>query len=173
VHWAAAWRIIGNASFDIGRNLTATAADVSGVWRGNAAEAEQEYQLTLGAAAMALHTVCDQYAELYLKAAEAAKNFFSVVTGLITKLIDVLIIINLASVIGTATIKTGVGAVAGYSIAAYYAWQAHDLYRDISKFYGDAEATFKAIAGSIATIEAGAEVARLPELKPYRHPAGY
>ncbi|QGN48614.1 hypothetical protein GKC29_18465 [Micromonospora sp. WMMC415] len=170
IYCAAAWRIIGNALDDIGRNLIAGTADVPTVWRGNAAEAEQEYQLTLGSATCALHPLCDQYGTLYSQAAEAAKHLYSVVTGLIGKLIDVLIIINAAAAVGTATIETGVGAVAGYGVAAYYAWQAYDLYNEISTFYGNAEATFKAIAGSIAMVKAGMAVAALPDLKPYTHP---
>ncbi|MFE9206221.1 hypothetical protein [Micromonospora sp. NPDC007230] len=170
VHCAAAWRIIGNALDDLGRNLITGAADVPEVWRGNAAEAEQEYQLSLASAARALHPVCDQYADLYTRAAEAAKQLYSVVTGLISKLIDVLIVINVASAVGTATIETGVGAVVGYGVAAYYAWQAYDLYNEISTFYGNAEATFKGIAGSIEMVKAGMEVSSLPDLKPYQHP---
>ncbi|MFY1583550.1 hypothetical protein ACN267_03495 [Micromonospora sp. WMMD734] len=160
----------GDALFDVGRNLVAAAGDVPEVWRGNAAEAEQEFQLKLGTAAMALHPICDQYAELYTKAAEAAKQLFDVVSGLLAKLIDVLIVINLASAVGTATIETGVGPVVGYGVAAYYAWQAYDLYDEISTFYGNAEATFKGIAGTIGMIQAGAAVAALPDLKPYHHP---
>ncbi|MBQ1041480.1 hypothetical protein KBX03_03060 [Micromonospora sp. C72] len=170
IHCAAAWRIIGNALLDVGRNLVTTAGDVPEVWRGKAAEAEQEFQLKLGNAAMALHPACDQYAELYTKAAEAAKQLFDVVSGLITKLIDVLIVVNLASAVGTATIETGVGPVVGYGVAAYYAWQAYDLYNEISTFYGNAEATFKGIAGTIGMIQAGAAVAALPDLQPYQHP---
>ncbi|MEU8374733.1 hypothetical protein AB0C22_16635 [Micromonospora sp. NPDC048894] len=170
VRCAAAWRIIGDAMDDLGRNLINGAADVPTVWRGNAAEAEQEYQLSLGIAAQALHPVCDQYADLYTRAAEAAKQLYSVVTGLISKLIDVLIIVNAASAVGTATIETGVGPVLGYGVAAYYAWQAYDLYNEISTFYGNAEATFKGIAGSIEVVKAGMEVASLPDLKPYQHP---
>jgi hypothetical protein len=170
IHCAAAWRIIGNALLDVGRNLVTAAADVPEVWRGRAAEAEQEFQLTLGNAAMALHPTCDQYAQLYTKAAEAAKQLFDVVSGLISKLIDVLIVVNLASAVGTATIETGVGPVIGYGVAAYYAWQAYDLYKEISTYYGNAEATFKAIAGTIGMIQAGAALAALPDLKPYQHP---
>jgi uncharacterized protein YukE len=170
VHCAAAWRIIGNAMDDLGRNLITGAADVPQVWRGKAAEAEQEYQLSLGTAARALHPVCDQYGDLYTRAAEAAKQLYSVVTGLISKLIDVLIVVNASAALGTATIETGVGPVLGYSVAAYYAWQAYDLYTEISTFYGNAEATFKGIAGSIEMVKAGMEVSSLPDMKPYQHP---
>ncbi|RKR91982.1 hypothetical protein BDK92_6413 [Micromonospora pisi] len=173
VHCAAAWRIVGNTIFDVGRNLTASAAGVPAVWRGQAAEAEQEFQVALGAAAMALRPACDRYADLYLQAAEAVKHFYAVITSLISKLIDVLIIVNLASVVGTATIETGIGAVAGYSVAAYYAWQAYGLYKEISKIYGNAETTFRGMAGTIAMVRIGLEFAALPDLKAYRHPAGY
>lgn len=170
IHCAAAWRIIGDAVHDIGRNLVATAADVGTVWQGNAAEAEQEFQVRLGAVALSLHHACDQYSVLYTKAAEATKELFAVVSGLIVNLIDVLLIINLATVVGTATIKTGVGAVAGYSVAAYYAWQAHELYSRIASLYANTEATLKALASSIAMIQAGLAVGSLPELPPYRRP---
>lgn len=172
-HCAAAWGKVGNAAGGIGTNLLASAADVSGVWRGNAAEAEQEFQLLLARSAIGLEPICDQYHKLYLQAAEAAKKLYNVVTGLISKLIDVLIIINIAAAAGTVTIETGIGAVAGYGIAAYYTYQAYDLYNDISAFYGSAEALIKAIAGSIAAIKAGQEVASIPSLAPYHHPAGY
>lgn len=170
VHCANAWRIIGDALDALGSNLIANAADVPTVWQGNAAEAEQEYQLTLGRAACALRPICDQYGRLYTEAAEAAKQLYSVVTGLITKLIDVLIVINAAAAVGTATLETGIGPIAGYGVAAYYAWQAYDLYNEISAFFSNAEATFKGIAGSITMIKAGLAVASLPDLQPYHHP---
>jgi sensor histidine kinase regulating citrate/malate metabolism len=122
---------------------------------------------------MALEPVAQQYGKLYAQAAEAAKQLYSVVTGLISKLLDVLIMVNLASAAGTATIETGIGALAGYGVAAYYAWQAYDLYKEISTFYSNAEATFKGIAGTIAAVKAGHEVAAIPSLTPYRHPASY
>ncbi|AVT29410.1 hypothetical protein C6361_07790 [Plantactinospora sp. BC1] len=171
VHCGAAWSKIGNAAFAIGRNLSAGAADVSTVWRGNAAEAEQEFQLALARAAMALEPVCNQYADLYRQAAEAAKNLFSAVTGLISKLLDTLIIINAAAIVGTAAIETGIGPVIGYSVAAYYAWQAYDLYKEISTLYGNAEAIIKAVAGSISAVKAQLDVAGIPSLAPYHHPA--
>lgn len=156
---------------DIGRNLVTGAADVSAVWRGNAAEAEQEYQLSVGAAVYALHRICDQYADLYERAAEAAKNLHAVVTGLIGQLIDVLIVVNAAAALGTVSIETGIGAVLGYSVAGYYALQAHELYSEISSHFGNAEAIIKGIAGSIEMVKTSMEVALLPDLDPYQHPA--
>jgi hypothetical protein len=170
-HSAASWPIVGNAATAIGRNLITGAGDVATVWRGNAAEAEQEFQLALGTAAMALEAVCDRYGRLYREAAEAAKLLFSSVGGLVGQLLDALIIINAAAAIGTATIETVVGPIAGYGVAAYYIWQAYDLYKRISTVYQTAEVTIKGIAGAIAAVEAGQEIATLPILEPYRHPA--
>ena len=169
-HCAYALQHVGAAAQDIGRNLTTGAADVATVWRGNAAEAEQEFQLALGGAAMALEPACAQYSQLYLQAAEATKSLFDVVSGLIMDLIDVLIIINISSAAGTALIETGVGAVAGYAIAAYYAYQAYDLYQEISKYYGNTEDLIKAIGGTISSIKANLAVGDLPAVPAYHHP---
>jgi uncharacterized protein YukE len=173
VHCGNAMGLAGAAAFDIGRNLTSGASDVSAVWRGNAAEAEPEFQLALGSAAMELQVACRQYNELYLQAAEAVKKLFDVVSGLISDLLDVLIIINVSAAVGTATIETVVGPIAGYGVAAYYTWQAYDLYKEISTFYGNAEDLLKVIGGSITGIKAKLAVKDLPTVQPYRHPAGY
>ena len=173
VHCAVAWGHIGGACSDIGRNLTAGAAEVSTVWRGNAAESEQEYQLNLGIAAMNLKGACTRYNDLYNKAAESTKNLFEVVSGLMSQLLDVLIIINAAGAVGTATNETVVGPVIGYGVAAYYLYQAYQLYEEISKFFGTADNVIKALAGTVESVEARLAVDNLPQTQPYRHPAGY
>jgi hypothetical protein len=173
VHCAVAWSHIGGACDHIGRNLVAGAADVSTVWRGNAAEGEQEYQLRLGNAAMGLRTAAHQYYDLYMKASEATKNLFDVVSGLMAQLIDVLIIVNAAGAVGTATIETGIGPVLGYSVAAFYAYQAYKLYEEISTFFGTADAAIKALAGAVGSVEVRLAVDDLPDMQPYEHPAGY
>jgi hypothetical protein len=161
------------AANDTGRNLVTGAADVSTGWRGKAAEAEQEFHLALGSAAISLQDACRQYNQLYMQAAEAVKKLFDVVSGLISDLLDVLIIINAAAAVGTATIETVVGPIAGYGVAAYYTWQAYDLYKEISTFYGNAEDLLKLIGGSITGIKATLAVKDLPAVQPYHHPAGY
>ncbi|WP_199517041.1 hypothetical protein [Nucisporomicrobium flavum] len=173
VHCGNAMGLAGAAAYDIGRNLTAAAADVPAVWRGKAAEAEQEFQLALGGAAMDLQNACRHFNELYLQAAEAVKKLLDVVSGLISDLLDVLIIINASAAVGTATIETVVGPIAGYGVAAYYTWQAYDLYKEISSFFGNAEDLLKLIGGSITGIKATLAVKDLPTVQPYKHPAGY
>ncbi|NMO52905.1 hypothetical protein HH310_17115 [Actinoplanes sp. TBRC 11911] len=173
VRCAVAWATIGAACEAIGRNLTAGAADVAVVWRGNAAEGEQEYQLALGAAATGLGGACIRYHELYLRAAGATKDLYEVVSGLMSRLIDILIVVNAAGAVGTATIETGVGPVLGYSVALFYVWQACKLYEEISGFFGTADTLITALAGSVDAVRAKLAVDELPRTRPYRHPAGY
>jgi hypothetical protein len=170
-HCAVAMGHIGGATKGIGMNLLAGARDVDTVWRGKAAEAEQEFQLALGLAAARLDESCAQYHKLYLQAAEAVKNLFDVVSEMIADLLDLLIIINAAAAAGTALISTGIGAFAGYGIAAYYTWQAVDLYNDISKLYENTENLVRAVSGSVDAIQAEFAVKELPAMQPYRHPA--
>lgn len=170
-HCAATWGRIGAAAHDVGRNLITGTADVAAVWRGHAAEAEQEFQLALGRAAMALQPACREYSRLYREAAEAAKHLFVTVSGLIGQLLDLLIIVNVSAAIGTATIETVVGPIAGYAIAAYYTWQAYEVYKKVSSVYQTAEITIRGIAGAIGAVQAGQDLVRLPTLEPYRHPA--
>ncbi|MGI5177141.1 type VII secretion target [Dactylosporangium sp. CA-152071] len=170
-HCMHAWPHIGAAAGTIGGNLVTGAADVTAVWRGNAAEAEQEFQLLLGAAATALGPACAEYARLYPLAVDACRQLYEATGGLVEQLIDALIIVSVAGVVGTATIETGIGALTGYATVGFYTWQAIRLYQEISRLYGAAETTFRLIAAQIEAVRAGAEVTRLPSLPPYHHPA--
>ncbi len=167
----AAWPHIGAAATAVGGNLVTGAADVEGSWRGNAAEAEQAFQLMLGGAATALGPACDEYARLYPKAVDACQQLYEATGGLVGQLIDALIIVNVAGAVGTVTIETGIGAVTGYAAAAYYTWQAYRLYQEISRLYGAAETAIRLLAAQIEAVQAGAEVTRLPSVEAYHHPA--
>jgi hypothetical protein len=134
---------------------------------------EQEFRLALGLSAAGLNDACARYQKLYMQAAEAVKSLVDVTAGMISDLLELLIIINASAAAGTALIETGVGAVAGYGVAACYIWQTYDLYKDISKFYGNCEDMLKVIAGTINATKADLAVKDLPAVQPYRHPAGY
>lgn len=170
-HCMAAWPHIGAAATMFGGNLITGAADVPAAWRGHAAEAEQEFQLLLGGAATALGPACDEYARLYPMAVDACRQLYEATGNLIGQLIDALIIVNVAAVVGTTTIETGIGPIAGYTAAAYYTWQAYRLYEEISRLYLAADTTFRLLAAQIEAVQAGAEAARLPSVGAYRHPA--
>ena len=67
---------------------------------------------------------------------------------------NVLVVINAAGAIGTATIETGAGPMVGYGVALFYAWQAYKLYEEISNLFGNADDIINALAGAVGSIQA-------------------
>ncbi|GLY05003.1 hypothetical protein Acsp01_53820 [Actinoplanes sp. NBRC 101535] len=173
VHCGQAMGQAGGTARAIGRNLIAGAMDVPEAWRGNAADGFREWDLSLGNATAELEQICQQYNTLYDQAAEAIKKLYDVTAGLISDLLDLMLVISGALAAGTATLVSAIGPITGYSIAAYYAWQAWDLYNEISKFYGQAEDLLKLIGGWIGGVSAALAVKDIPTIAPYHHPAGY
>jgi hypothetical protein len=171
VHCGAALSRAGDGTYDIGRNLLAGAADAAGVWEGNAADAERDFQVTLGDATVSFRDACATFAGLYGQAADAASSLRDVAGDLITGLLDALIMVNLASAVGTALIETGVGALAGYGVAAYYTAQAYQLYQQIARCYSTAEDLFEAMGAAIGSVRADLDVPDLPTIGPYRYAA--
>ncbi|WP_328468781.1 hypothetical protein OHA21_00030 [Actinoplanes sp. NBC_00393] len=160
----------GDAAAAIGDNLAAGAVVMPVVWRGNAAENFQEYDLRLAAAARSVQELGRNFKELYDQAADAVKSLYDVVSGLIVKMFDALLIVSIGLAGGTAMVATFAGAVVGYSVALSYAIYAIDLYNEIATVYGNAEAMIKAIGGSITALKSSAELMELPNLEPYRRP---
>jgi hypothetical protein len=171
VYVSIAWAHVGAATEDVGRSLIAGAAGVASVWRGNAAEAEQEYQLRLGEAIMALGPACREYSERYMEAAEAARNFFPPASDLVAQFLDLVILAHLSAAAGTLLIETGIGAIAGFAVAAFYVSRAIEVYQQISSAYSRLEDSIRTLAAIVDTIQAGQEVATVPALEPYRGPA--
>jgi hypothetical protein len=169
VHSGAALARAGEGAYDIGRNLLAGASQADAVWQGSAADAERQFQTTLGSKTEGVRDACLQFSELYGKAADAAASLRDVAGDLITNLLDALIMVNLASAAGTALIETGLGAIAGYGIAAYYATQAYQLYQEISLLYTTAEDTVEALGAAIGSVHAEVDVPDLTVVQPYRY----
>jgi len=171
VHCGAAMARAGQGAYDIGRNLIAGAGRAGAVWRGDAADAERRFQMSLGTAAEALNDTCQEFSRLYGKAADAAADLRDVAGDLISDLLDTLILVNLAAAAGTALVETGVGAIAGYSIAAYYATQAYQLYQEIARCYSIASDTVEALSAAFGALHADVDVPGLDDLPPYRYAA--
>ncbi|MBB4747788.1 hypothetical protein [Actinoplanes lobatus] len=165
-----AMRKAGEAAGAIGDNLAAGAVAVPSVWRGNAAEGFQDYELRLATGARSLQETGNRLGDLYNQAADAVKNIYDVVAGLMMKLLDILLMISVGLAAGTATFYTFAGAVVGFSVALSYAVYAWQVYDKIAKVYGDGEAIIKAIAAAIDAVEASAHITNMAKLEPYRHP---
>jgi uncharacterized protein YukE len=170
VEAGVAMRKAGAAAGIIGGNLAAGAVAVPSVWRGNAAENFQEYELELAAGARAIQEAGTQLGELYEQAAEAVKNIYDVIAGLIMKLLDILLVISIGLAGGAAMFYTFAGAFVGFSVALSYAVYAWQVYNQIAGIFGNGEAIIKSIAATIDTIDASAQVVNIAKLEPYRHP---
>jgi hypothetical protein len=160
----------GAAAGTIGDNLAAGAVSVPLVWRGNAAEDFQEYELKLATAARSINELGRILHSSYRQSADCVKNFYEVISGFIVKMFDALLMVSIGLASGTALIATLAGSVIGYSVALSYALYAVDLYNDMSKAFTHAENALKAIAGAAASVEASTELMDLPAMEPYRHP---
>ncbi|MEV6847549.1 hypothetical protein [Actinoplanes sp. NPDC051411] len=171
VHCGAAMARVGEGAYEIGRNLLAGASRAEAVWQGSAGDAERRFQTSLGTATGPLNDACQQFSRLYGEAADAAANLRDVAGDLISDLLDALIMVNLASAVGTALVETGIGAIAGYGIAAYYATQAYQLYQEIARCYSIAGDTVEALSAAIGTIHADVDVPDLAAVQPYRYAA--
>jgi hypothetical protein len=168
VHAGAAISRVGDGAYDIGQNLLAGARDAETVWVGSAADAEREFQTRLGTSAQGLREACASFSQLYGQAADAAADLRDVAGDLISDLLDLLIMVNLAAAVGTALVETGFGAIAGYGIAAYYAGEAYKVYQEIARYYGAAEDLFEGLSATIGSIHAEVDVPDLDALQPYQ-----
>lgn len=159
-NWAAyrqagtAWLHVGESCPDFAVNLTKAAGDTSQVWRGNAAEGCQELMVAVAKAVDGFRATCDVLSENYVKASEAAKQLYEALSGVAGEIVDKALLALAAAAIGTATIETVVGAVAGYAAAAYYAWQVLDLIDKAVTIYGRAKAAVAGVTAVINTVEA-------------------
>ena len=171
VHAGAAMSRAGESAYDIGRNLLAGASRTEAVWQGSAGEAERQFQTSLGTATEKLNDACQEFSQLYGEAADAAASLRDVAGDLISDLLDALIMVNMASAVGTVLVETGIGAIAGYGIAAYYATQAYQLYQEIARCYGTAQDTIEALGATIGSVHADVDVPDLDAVQPYRYPA--
>jgi hypothetical protein len=171
VHCGAALSRVGDGVDGIGRNLLAGAHEAGRVWQGDAAGAERDFQVGLGHATGALRDACASCAALYGRAADAVSSLRDVTGDLIAALLDALIMVSLASAAGTALIETGIGALAGYGVAAYYAEHAYQLYQEIARCFSVAADLIETLGATIGSVRADLDVPDLSSVRPYRYPA--
>ncbi|GAA2475688.1 hypothetical protein [Winogradskya humida] len=99
-------------------------------WDGNASDAAYNYFTDLAAATSGKQLALHQAAEGYREAAKGAWQLSNQLGNLLQAIADKAILIGISAAAGTATAETGVGAVAGYGVAA---WQAIELLELVNK----------------------------------------
>jgi hypothetical protein len=134
--WEAIWKF-GNALVNLaeclqeeGINIQHAAIDMDGDWDGNAADAAYQYFSTLAAATSGQQIALRQIGDNYHKAALGAWQLSDQLGNIAQAFADDAIIGGIAWVAGTVFAETGVGAVAGYGVAAY---EVASMLRKINK----------------------------------------
>jgi len=134
-----------------GNDLRAAQTAMAPFWTGDAADAATRYFATLA----------DDLAGLEAPLQSAAKELQTVATTVyfcgqgvqsaLQELVDLAIAFGIATVAGTATAETGVGAVLGAAADAYIAWEARQVWLEALKWHGRAVAAAQGLAGLMGT----------------------
>jgi hypothetical protein len=128
--WEAIWKF-GDAMINLadclqeqGITIQRSAITMDESWDGNAADAAYQYFSALAAATSGQQIALHDIGESYHKAALGAWQLGNQLGNIMQALADKAIIAGISFAVGTATAETGVGAVAGYGVAA---WQAVEM----------------------------------------------
>lgn len=176
--WETIWQAAGaianlaDAIQDIGINITSGNLDLDARWDGNAAESAYVYFTQLGSTLSAQKESLTDLADSYLKAAEGSFRIAESASGLLKDMGDAAIMGVISTSAGTALIETGVGAVAGYSYAAYQAWKIYEIGAKLKLVISTAYNTMNLLAGEIQSLSADTgALSRYPLPTAYQHPA--
>lgn len=141
--------VLGNAAeglHDLAFNIQSGVTTVHPKWQGNAGDAAYEYFTDLATSIVALEAPLREIGHAYKVMADAVWAAGEALGGIIKGLLDAAIIAGISAAAGTATSWTGVGAAAGYGIAAVEVANMLRLWGDATKLYqhaGAAVLTFR------------------------------
>lgn len=122
--WQAIWKFgdamgsLAKCLQQLGMNIQQGIAVADASWDGNANDAAHQYFSRLAAAVSGQQFALYDIQESYHKAALGAWQLANQLGNILQALADKAIIAGIAAAAGTATIETGVGAVAGYGVSA-------------------------------------------------------
>jgi hypothetical protein len=176
--WEDVWKAAGafanlaSAMQDIGINLSHGNLELDQAWDGKAADAAYAYFTPLAAAISSQQFPLTKLSDAYIKAAEGTYRQAEVYSGLMKDAYDAALVAAIAASAGTAAIETGVGAVAGYAVAAYEVYKLLELLDKAKKIEATAISIMNEVVGLIqgATADAG-EFAKYPlPGSAYNHP---
>ncbi|MCO8272866.1 hypothetical protein M1L60_19920 [Actinoplanes sp. TRM 88003] len=134
--WGALYRFgdaMGNlaqALQQVGIDIQTGAIDADRTWDGNASDAAYRYFSELAAATSGQQAALYDAAKGYHEAAKGAWQLSNQLGNLLQAIVDKAIIIGISAAAGTVTAETGIGAVAGYGVAA---WQAVELVKLVNQ----------------------------------------
>ncbi len=163
----------GTALHDLAFNVQSGATTLHPLWQGNAGDAAYDYFTDLATGIAALRDPLQQMADEYHAMADAVWSAGEAIGGLIKGMIDAAIIAGIAAAAGTATSWTGVGAVAGYGVAAVEVANILRMWGQATQLYQFASAAvlgFRSKLGSALSELDSIKLPALPGGAGYQHP---
>ncbi|AVT40280.1 WXG100 family type VII secretion target [Plantactinospora sp. BB1] len=164
---------VGGALHAVAQNVQTGATALTTIWQGDAGNAAYRYFTDLANAASALRGPLDKIGDAYRGVADAVWAIGEALTGVIKALLDAAIIAGIAIAAGTATSWTGVGAVAGYGVAAAEIAYMLRLWGQATALYQNLSAAVNSFRALLGTHLSGLESVTLPALPGgggYDHP---
>ncbi|GIG91017.1 WXG100 family type VII secretion target [Plantactinospora endophytica] len=176
--WETVWKAAGAfsnlaaAMQDIGVNLSSGNLELDRAWDGKAGDAAYAYFTPLASAISSQQFALAKMSEAYMKAAEGTYRQAEVYSGLMKDAYDAALIAAIAASAGTAAIETGVGAVAGYAVAAYEVYKLLQILDKAKKIETTAMSIMNEVVGMIQAASADSgEFAKYPlPGGAYQHP---
>ncbi|GID98017.1 hypothetical protein ACFQFC_15820 [Amorphoplanes digitatis] len=176
--WVALYKF-GDAMASLAQTMQQIGIDIqSGVikvdqtWDGNASDAAYNYFSTLAATVSGQQAALNAATKGYHDAARGAWQLSNQLGNLLQAIADEAIIMGIAAAAGTVTAETGVGAVAGYGVAAYQAIQIIKLVNKASQIINTAGTVIlAAFGGGMAFAGQGGDLSAVPlPATPYSAP---
>jgi uncharacterized protein YukE len=163
----------GAALHDLAVNVQSGATTLHPLWRGNAGDAAHDYFTDLAGGIAALQDPLHRMAEEYHAMADAVWSAGEAIGGLLKGMTDAAIIAGIAAAGGTATSWTGVGAAAGYGVAAIEVATILRMWGKTTELYQLASAAVLAFRSKIGSTLSDLDTIRLPAVPGgagYQHP---
>jgi hypothetical protein len=145
----AAFDNLGKCMQDVGVNIQQGALDVDRKWSGNAADAAYLYFSEVAAATSSMQLALYEAAERYADASRGIWLFADQVAGILESVVDKAVLAGICAAAGTVLAETGVGAVAGYGLAALQIAQIIELIGKAGVIIQTAGTVIEGIAGLI------------------------
>jgi hypothetical protein len=142
------WSQASVACTAMATNLYRAAQDLPQVFRGNAADELQAFLVLFATAMDSLAEECNFYVGTYEQASRSALDFFDSIGKPIADFVDAIVYAAIAGYLGAATVETVVGAVIGWSVAAWYVAQAIKIYYLVQGAYDSFQAIIKVAAAT-------------------------
>lgn len=135
------------ALHDTSINVQSGATTLQAHWQGNAGDTAHRYFTDLAASIDGLRAPLIEMGGAYRTMANAVWEAGDAIGGLLKGMCDAALIAGIAAIGGTATAATGVGAAAGYGIAAIEATIILKHWADVTKYLSYANAAVMGFRG--------------------------